>query len=117
MDASQANQHDRVVHVVVGEIVDVRRCREQIRAALEIDADGERVRLGCPVARNAGEHFATDLESGRSVGSTFFYIGKSEADLPHGIEVDVFSRHKIPEIILLRGARACHERAAGSLLR
>jgi hypothetical protein len=40
-DAGQANQHGGVVEIVIGHVVDIRVCCEQLSAVVEVNSNGK----------------------------------------------------------------------------
>jgi len=60
--AIQSQEYSRRVLVMIPQVVDFRRVREQLCAAVEIDGNHQRVRLDRFVDRYPSEDLSVDLE-------------------------------------------------------
>ena len=85
MHARKADEHDRVVLVVLLDVVRVRLGIEQLIALLERNAHGQRIRFRRSVRRDACEHLPADLQCRGAVGRAFLDVGQRQPDLADSV--------------------------------
>jgi hypothetical protein len=88
IDAGQANQHCVIVHVVVGEVINIGRRRKQLGAVFDSHTDDQRIRFRRAMSRHTREEFSLDLERRDSVRGALLDAWQGEPDTPHDLEVD-----------------------------
>jgi hypothetical protein len=84
--ASESDEHDRVIHIVFGEVIDGRLLSQQVIALVEIDVDHQRVWFAGGMSRQAGEHPAADFDGRRPPSRALLGVRESQRDLAYGIE-------------------------------
>jgi hypothetical protein len=78
---------------MVRQVVDVRGVSDQLRAAIEIDANRKRVRLCGSVNGDASQQLSTNLEGRRSVCRGLLHVRQAQSDSSYRVEINLLPRH------------------------
>jgi hypothetical protein len=93
LNARQSHQHDWIVDVVIGHVVDVRRSCDEFCAIIKIDANSQRARFSGLMNGNTCQQLSANLELWSPVYRRILYVTKLTCQLPNCIEVDCRPSH------------------------
>jgi hypothetical protein len=85
-DVGQAHEHDRMVHVVIRQVVRLWIFLQQRCSVLKLCTDNKRPRFGGSVYSKTRDESPAEFERRRPVHRPFFHVGQREANLTHSIE-------------------------------
>lgn len=67
IDRSEPHQHDGITPVVVRDVIDIRRVRQQQLSIFDFAPHDQRVRVGREMGREAGDKYAVNSQNRRAI--------------------------------------------------